>query len=469
MPRIIVLGGGIVGLSIATMLGRDGHDVTLFERDREAPPASVGAAWESWERRGVGQFRQPHYLQPRTRTVLETHLPDVPPALMEAGASTFNVLSVMPESITDRAPRPGDERFTTITARRPILEYVFASVAERTVHVRRGVDVVGVLTGPSCLANVPHVIGVRLASGEAVYADLVIDAMGRSSILPEWLLAVGARAPREEAEDSGFVYYTRYFRAANAGGPHFRGGIGMQFECFHILSLPADANTYSVTIYIPGADRALKKLHDPDRWTALLAACPLHVNLLEGQPLTGIMSLGGILERYRRFVIDDVPVATGVIAVGDSWACTDPAAGRGIAMGLMHAAGTREVVRRYLSDPVTLVRAHDEMTETTITPWYRATVTLGRVRLAAFKASIEGRPVPEPSDPAAQMRQALVVAMRHDADIFRGFWETGALLALPQEVFARPGFADKVRAVARNNSTFVPPGPTRAEVLRIVG
>ena len=170
--------------------------------------------------------------------------------------------------------------------------------------------------------------------------------------------------------------------------------------------------------------------------------------------------------RIKLHIDQSVP---GVIAVGDSWACTDPAAGRGIAMGLMHAAGTREVVRRYLSDPVTLVRAHDEMTETTITPWYRATVTLGRVRLAAFKASMEGRPVPEPSDPAAQMRQALVVAMRHDADIFRGFWEMGSLLALPQEVFARPGFADKVRAVARNNSTFVPPGPTRAEVLRIVG
>src|ERR1700677_1293923 len=64
MSKILVLGGGIVGLSTAMMLARRGHDVTVFERDSKPLPASPEDAWQGWERRSVAQFRQPHYLHP---------------------------------------------------------------------------------------------------------------------------------------------------------------------------------------------------------------------------------------------------------------------------------------------------------------------------------------------------------------------------------------------------------------------
>ena len=61
MPKIPVLVGGAIGLSTAMMLARRDHDVTVFERDSQPLPGSPEDAWQTWERRGIAQFRQAHY------------------------------------------------------------------------------------------------------------------------------------------------------------------------------------------------------------------------------------------------------------------------------------------------------------------------------------------------------------------------------------------------------------------------
>ena len=66
------------------LLAEDGHDVTLLERDAAEPP-SPSEAWETWERRGVNQFRLLHFFMPRFRITLEQELPRMPKALEAAG------------------------------------------------------------------------------------------------------------------------------------------------------------------------------------------------------------------------------------------------------------------------------------------------------------------------------------------------------------------------------------------------
>ena len=108
--RILVVGGGICGLGAALLLARDGHDVTLVERDPGPIPDSPHDAWDNWSRKGVAQFRQPHNFMPGLREILETELPDVQEALRAAGACKYDLINPLPPFLADRSPRPIDDK-----------------------------------------------------------------------------------------------------------------------------------------------------------------------------------------------------------------------------------------------------------------------------------------------------------------------------------------------------------------------
>ena len=469
MAKIIVLGAGVCGLATGMLLRRDGHDVTVLERDLSDVPSSVEEAWEQWPRDGVAQFRQPHYLHPRVRLVLEDTLPEIVTALDAAGAKRFSLLGLMPPSITDRSSRDGDQRFETITARRPVLEQVLARAAraEPGLELRPGVAVGGLLSTE--YDGTPHVLGVRTEAGDELRADLVIDATGRRSQLPGWLEVVGASPVHEEIEDFGFIYYTRFFRTRDGGVPEFRSPLQMPIGTISLLTLPGDNGTWSVTVFISAGDRALKRLRGPEAWTALVSACPLHAHWLDGEPITDVLAMGGgVVDRYRRFTQADRPVATGIAAVGDAWACSNPSLGRGISFGLLGVERLRDVIREHLDDPRQFARAWDSVTEAELTPWYRETVEEDRDRFAEIEALRAGRqPVPSP-DPSSALRRAILAAVPRDPDVFRGYLATRCCLTLQGEAFADQDLVARVAELARDGASPRLAGPDRAQLLTLL-
>jgi 2-polyprenyl-6-methoxyphenol hydroxylase-like FAD-dependent oxidoreductase len=465
MARILILGAGLGGLSTAMLVALEGHQVTVLERDPAAPPPPehADAAWEGWQRRGVNQFRLPHFMMPRWWSLLRTELPDVRSPLEAAGARHLNTVAELP--VARRGPmRDGDERFDTVTARRPVLEAALsAAAAAAGVSIRRGVTVTGLTTDGN--ADTPRVTGVLTENGAAITADLVVDCGGRRSALGSWLQAAGARRPAEERADCGFVYYARHFRARSGEQPAMLGNLQQSYDSLSVLTLPADNGTWSVVLTASSRDQALRVLREPARWHAALARYPLAAHWADGEPISGVDVMAGIEDRYRRLVTGGQPVATGVVAVGDAWACTNPSLGRGAALALVHARLLRDLLRE--TDPADhdkFARRFGELTAQAAEPLYRATLWYDRHRLAEIDADIAGLPY-RTDDQRWAISKALFAGSLADPDLTRAYSAVASFIAMPEEILAPAGVLDRVIALGMAAPQYPLPGPARGELL----
>jgi 2-polyprenyl-6-methoxyphenol hydroxylase-like FAD-dependent oxidoreductase len=466
----VIAGAGVVGLGAALLLCRDDHDVTVLERDAQAPPNGTEEIWNSWQRKGVNQFRLPHFFLARYRNVLSTELPDVAQALAAAGALRLNSVLNAPEAI--RGPASDEDgAFECISGRRCVVEAAVASVAERAarLEIRRGASVAGLVAGPAARNGVPHVAGVRLATGEEIAADLVVDMTGRRSPLPRWLEAIGARAPRDELDDCGFIYYGRHFRSDSGEIPPALGGFLQHLGTVSSLTLPADNGTWSVTLVTSAKDKALRVLRDAAIWEKAVRSLPLVAHWLDGKPIDDrVNAIAGIEDRHRSLMVDGTPVATGVVAAGDAWACSNPSVGRGASIGMLQATVLRDTIAATgLEDPWEFACSFHDATAEIVEPWYRDTLTADRHRLAEIDALLDGSEY-RPADPGWEVSQALTAAAFKDPDCFRGFVSVAMVLSREADVLSRPGMLEKVTALGAGWREEPIPAPSRGDLLSTV-
>ncbi|WP_208027627.1 NAD(P)/FAD-dependent oxidoreductase [Rhabdothermincola sediminis] len=481
-----VVGAGVGGLAAALALSREGHRVTVIERDATPLPPDPDAAFD-WNRRGAPQVRHSHALLARLRNLLRDRYPDVLQHLLDAGATEIRFGEMLPETIDDRSPQPGDDDLVALACRRTTFEWVLRQVVLESPSVSlmhgRGVD--RLASSPGHPEGPPVVTGVVLDGGDVLTADLVVGAVGRRSAIPRWFSLLGVELEQTE-EDTGIVYLSRFYRLRDgAGFPDAAGPIGGDLGYLKYGVFQGDNRTFSVTLAVRTHDDELRKLLlDPDLFDLAarnLTATAPWVQAERAAATTPVHVMGGLLNRRLRFTADGgEPLVLGFHALGDAHTCTNPLYGRGCSLATVQATLLADAIAEGGDDPRARGRLYEAACEREVLPWYRAAVNqdrLAREAAAAEREARDGRDpasgsVGAPSDPAAfareVMRDGLLPAVRTDAGVFRAFIRTFNLLDPPEAMLTDPDVFGRILEVFQDRESRPPEpelGPPRREML----
>ncbi|MGI5286425.1 NAD(P)/FAD-dependent oxidoreductase [Nonomuraea polychroma] len=393
MSEIVVAGAGPAGLVAALLLGADGHQVTVLERD-QARAGGLHRAWELGKRPGVSQFRMPHLLESAGWRILRTHLPDVVIPLRHAGAVAVNRSGGTWRVPSDTSRWP-DGEFDTVAVRRPVLEAALAAVAQEApgVSLRQGVGVAGLVADRATGGRALRIRGVVTPQGDSIHADLVIDATGRRGEVSRMLREHGVHIAEERAS-AGFAFHSRHFAGPMPGQSAWEV---RHHDSLSTMVLPGDVGTWSVVLAAPDHDHRLRGLRRNDVWQGAAALFPHVAAWAEGIPISDVLTMKDSRSSRRSLMADGRPVATGLIAIGDAWGTTNPLFVGGLSMAFAHAVVLRNAVGAAAVDDEQVALRFHEAVQTTLAPVYERLTGWDRHRLALLdgvrrRRSHEGTP-----------------------------------------------------------------------------
>ncbi len=197
--RAVVVGGSVAGLGAAAMLAGRFDEVVVVERRPWADGAGVAA-----------HARLPHVMLMAGSRVLESLFPGFATGLLARGADGDDVdptriscYWAAAGTVRDHLAVP-DLGFPRAMGSRALVETALRRV---TLSLPNVTAQEGTVTGLRTRGR--RVVGVRLAGGTVLEADLVVDASGRMSSAAAWMEAAGLDVP-ETTEVGVDLRYTAY-------------------------------------------------------------------------------------------------------------------------------------------------------------------------------------------------------------------------------------------------------------------
>ena len=442
MPKhVVIIGGSVAGLGGAIGLADRGHRVTILERD-QAPPTNDGdEAFDTWDRRHVPQFRQPHGFGARTRNLLSRHAPDVLERLEADGIGVSNFLrELAPKELWTE----GDEAFDSLHARRPAFELALRRAAEArpAITFRCPSQASGLVLGTNGDGR-PVVTGVRTDDDGALDADVVLDCGGRRTLVPGWLAAAGAELPYE-VQPCDTVYHTRYYRLHPGSPLPMAAVVTVNAEIVgaaQVLAFPGDHRAFAIGLATAPGDDELAPLRQNWGFDAALTVFPSVAGWIDpanATPINDVAVMGSHSNIRRHLVVDDKPLALGVLLVGDALCTTNPAYGWGASMALTFAFAAVDAIDSHGDDLEAMALAYEAAVAPEADGVYRESAAQDRYRLYRWR----GEEIPD--DDAAEMdRQELILlgvgrGATRDPVLGRAFLRRSNLVERPDAILDDP-------------------------------
>ncbi|MDX2563107.1 hypothetical protein PV371_26100 [Streptomyces sp. TX20-6-3] len=337
MKRAVVLGGSFAGLLAARVLSDFAEQVVVVEPDLLDGDGTG---------HGAPHRRQLHALLAMGHTHVERLFPGITREMLRGGARLGEGDAV--QFYVDGAKKPPVADSRMLGATRPFVE----------AHVRRRVTALPDVTrehatAKGLLLRGSRVVGVRLetartanggpASAYELPADLVVDAMGRSSRLGHWLTELGWDAPPVDRMRVDLGYATARF----ARGNELRDTVIAH-------ATPGPAGAYLPTLCEPGALAAV----EDDAWSVVLAGYAEHRpgrdraeflarmkrcvapvrEVAERCEMLGDVEPFHFRESRRHRFTDLTRFPGGLVAIGDAMATVNPVYGQGLTLAALQAS-----------------------------------------------------------------------------------------------------------------------------------
>jgi 2-polyprenyl-6-methoxyphenol hydroxylase-like FAD-dependent oxidoreductase len=340
----------MAGLATAEALSRHFRQVTIIERD---------ALPEQPENRpGVPQGQHLHVLLTGGANALERLMPGFSDGLLEAGAIPVTLPTDMLWLNPRGWVRPFDPRYPMLSASRSLIEWHTRTLVSRnpgvTILDRRNVIELRLSDDRRRVTGVTISGGDDPTSIDDLDADLVVDATGRRSRLPERLDRLGFQRPAETRIDAHLSYATRIYRRppVDAGWkavylqarPPESSRMGILF--------PIEGDRWILTLQGAGGDRPPTSEDGFAEFAASLRSPAIHEAIAGAEPLTDAVAWANTANVRRHY--DQVQLPDRLLVVGDSACAFNPVYGQGMTVGAQTAVALDEQLERHRQKRPTL-------------------------------------------------------------------------------------------------------------------